>query len=293
MKKVLLAFLAFSFATAAQAQFADQRQYASISGGTANAQTVAVPNYALNPGVAIRFVPSFTNNGAMTLNVNGTGVVPFLKQTSSGLTAMSGGEVITGQMAEVFFDGAQYELLNAPASIPSGAASYFAFSVCPLGWQAMDGSAISRTNYAALFAAIGTRYGAGDGTTTFNVPDGRGYFNRQWANGGPIDTGRTLGSTQATQVGTATGPITATSSSSASSTSIFSSGTTSTAALVVGTSGFILSGGASYGFSFLPVTGSVATTTTVTTTTTGTATTNSGNTDNRPVNLALQQCIKL
>ena len=41
-----------------------------------------------------------------------------------------------------------------------------------------DGSAVSRTAYASLFAAIGTNYGAGDGSSTFNVPDLRGQFLR-------------------------------------------------------------------------------------------------------------------
>jgi microcystin-dependent protein len=39
------------------------------------------------------------------------------------------------------------------------------------GFLACDGSAVSRTTYASLFSAIGTTYGAGDGSTTFNVPD--------------------------------------------------------------------------------------------------------------------------
>jgi microcystin-dependent protein len=44
------------------------------------------------------------------------------------------------------------------------------------GWLPCDGAAVSRTTYAALFAAIGTSYGAGNGTSTFNVPDLRGRF---------------------------------------------------------------------------------------------------------------------
>lgn len=42
------------------------------------------------------------------------------------------------------------------------------------GWLVCDGSAVSRTTYAALFAAIGTTFGVGDGSTTFNLPDGQG-----------------------------------------------------------------------------------------------------------------------
>lgn len=58
---------------------------------------------------------------------------------------------------------------NAP--IYAGFIATFAGSVTPIGWLACDGSAISRTDYADLFAAIGTTYGSGDGSTTFNIPD--------------------------------------------------------------------------------------------------------------------------
>lgn len=64
------------------------------------------------------------------------------------------------------------------AGVPSGAVMDFAMNSAPAGWLACDGSAVSRTTYAALFAAIGTTWGAGDGSTTFNVPDMRGYFRR-------------------------------------------------------------------------------------------------------------------
>lgn len=47
-------------------------------------------------------------------------------------------------------------------------------STAPTGWLLCDGSAVSRTTYADLFDAIGTAYGTGDGSTTFNLPDGRG-----------------------------------------------------------------------------------------------------------------------
>lgn len=47
----------------------------------------------------------------------------------------------------------------------------FAGSTAPQGWLLCDGSAVSRSTYSDLFTAIGTTYGAGDGSTTFNVPD--------------------------------------------------------------------------------------------------------------------------
>lgn len=60
--------------------------------------------------------------------------------------------------------------------VPTGAIMPYAASTPPTGWLLCDGSAVSRTAYARLFAVIGTTYGAGDGSTTFNLPNLRGRF---------------------------------------------------------------------------------------------------------------------
>ena len=52
----------------------------------------------------------------------------------------------------------------------------FAGNTIPEGWLLCDGSAVSRTDYAKLFSAIGTTWGAGDGSTTFNLPNSIGRF---------------------------------------------------------------------------------------------------------------------
>jgi microcystin-dependent protein len=62
-------------------------------------------------------------------------------------------------------------MLEAAAQIPVGTVFAYAGSTVPTGWLDCDGAAVSRTTYADLFAAIGTDYGPGDGTTTFNLPD--------------------------------------------------------------------------------------------------------------------------
>lgn len=54
----------------------------------------------------------------------------------------------------------------------------FGGSTAPTDWLLCDGAAVSRTTYAALFAIIGTTYGAGDGSATFNVPDMRSRIPR-------------------------------------------------------------------------------------------------------------------
>ena len=83
---------------------------------------------------------------------------------------------------------------------PSGMIAYFAGQTAPAGWLKANGAAVSRTAYARLFAAVGTTYGAGDGKTTFNLPDLRGEFLRGWDDARGIDTGRAFGSVQAQSV---------------------------------------------------------------------------------------------
>lgn len=62
--------------------------------------------------------------------------------------------------------------------LPSGVVFPFAGTAAPYGYVICDGSAVSRTEYASLFAAIGTSHGSGNGSTTFNLPDYRGRFLR-------------------------------------------------------------------------------------------------------------------
>ena len=62
------------------------------------------------------------------------------------------------------------------SGVPTGAIMAFDLTTPPDGWLLCDGRAVSRTTYAALFAAIGTRHGSGDGSSTFNLPDMDGLF---------------------------------------------------------------------------------------------------------------------
>lgn len=82
------------------------------------------------------------------------------------------------------------------AMVPTGSTQMFAGTTPPRGWLIADGSAVSRTQYSALFAVIGTLYGSGDGTTTFNLPDMRGVVVRGVDRGRGLDPARTLGSYQ-------------------------------------------------------------------------------------------------
>ena len=102
--------------------------------------------------------------------------------------------------------------LNSAGAVPIGVVNPFAGSTAPAGWQLCYGQTISRTQYAGLFAVIGTTYGAGDGSTTFALPDLRGRAVAGLDNMGGTAIGRltntvltasnTLGATGGTQTHT-------------------------------------------------------------------------------------------
>ena len=84
---------------------------------------------------------------------------------------------------------------------PVGTVIWYSASTAPSGYLKADGVAVSRATYADLFAVIGTTFGNGDGSTTFNLPDLRGEFIRGWDDGRSVDSGRLLGSAQTEEVG--------------------------------------------------------------------------------------------
>lgn len=88
----------------------------------------------------------------------------------------------------------------APSGVKAGTVAHFAASTAPTGWIKANGAAVSRSTYAELFLAIGTAYGSGDGSTTFNVPDLRGEFVRSLDDGRGVDAGRGIGTAQADEL---------------------------------------------------------------------------------------------
>ncbi|EGQ5294924.1 phage tail protein [Enterobacter cloacae] len=153
-------------------------------------------------------------SGALTANVNlifpawikswvvhnnCTGNFTITCRTASG----TGVVVIPGLVSRLFCDGVNIsdETYN-PNNDMVGMLAAFAANSAPTGWLAADGSAVSRTTYARLFSRIGTIYGAGNGTTTFNLPDGRGVFLRGFDAGRGLDSGRVFGSYQEDSVKT-------------------------------------------------------------------------------------------
>ncbi|CAB3737262.1 phage tail protein [Achromobacter xylosoxidans] len=78
-----------------------------------------------------------------------------------------------------------------------GQIAYFATDQVPMGWLKANGTEASRTAFAGIFSVIGTRFGVGDGATTFGLPDQRGEFIRGWDDSRGVDSGRVVGSAQA------------------------------------------------------------------------------------------------
>jgi len=132
---------------------------------------------------------------ARTISITGdaTGSVTFDGSTDITITAKADGgnsDTLNGKSAS--------DIIAACSSygVPAGAVQHFATQTVPDGWIEADGSAVSRTQYADLFTAIGITFGAGDGSTTFNIPDLRGEFVRGWDHDKGIDSGRIFGSEQ-------------------------------------------------------------------------------------------------
>lgn len=165
----------------------------------------AAPNFTLSPAPALaayaanqRYRVKFHAAGAGndTLNVSQLGAKLLKQYDDSG--AKVAAVIKANQLADVEFDGVDFVILDPlPSSgSPAGEVTYFARNTPPAGWLKANGAAVSRTTYAALFAVIGTVFGAGDGATTFNLPDLRGEFVRGWDDGRGVDATRTFASTQ-------------------------------------------------------------------------------------------------
>lgn len=108
--------------------------------------------------------------------------------------AGTGQPVSWGEVFRVFANDVRYA--SRTLVTPAGLVAAFAANSPPYGWLECNGAAVSRSAYATLFASIGTTFGNGNGSTTFNLPDLRGEFLRGWDNGRGADSGRVLGSSQ-------------------------------------------------------------------------------------------------
>jgi len=259
--------------------------WGSTSGGTANAQTVTVTGFSSTNGQTFYFVAGATNTGALTLSVNSGSPISVVKPTPTGTAMLTGNEVVTGSVIGVTYYSTtgQFQLVtnNTNASAPAGQVATYAMNSCPTGWIPADGSAVSRSTYSVLFSNIGTTWGIGNGSTTFNVPDLRGVFVRGT---GTNATGSSTGA-----VGQAVGTYAADTYLNHSHTA------TSTDAGHVHTfssfgTGNIAGAGSSYTLPNSYSTGSTGSSTAVITTTVAVSTT--GSTETKPKNYGVLYCIK-
>lgn len=139
-----------------------------------------VPPPAYVQGQVFSFRADKACGAAPKLKVNALAQLSLFKATAGGVKALERGDIAQGQIVVCTYDtvagGFIVTSMLAPAATGAlpGDIRISASDTPGGGWLACDGRALSRTTYAALFAAIGTKYGPGDNATTFNIPDFRG-----------------------------------------------------------------------------------------------------------------------
>jgi hypothetical protein len=148
-----------------------------LTSGSATAYTLT---YGVAPGALVdgmtHLVRFHAGNGTgATLNVNGLGAKPLYAYSRGTWYQAPPGLFDVDTVCQVAYDAGTgvYRLLM-PGSVATGMIVPDAGSTAPAGYLQCFGQAIPRANYPGLFAVVGTTYGAGDGSTTFNVPDLRG-----------------------------------------------------------------------------------------------------------------------
>jgi microcystin-dependent protein len=165
---------------------------------TAKIAADAVDNTKLRNSAGLSVIGRSANSTGDPADIAATDDGHVLRRSG---TTLAFGQIATGGITDAAVTTAKIADSNVTlaklvtavqqALVPAGAVQAFAMSSAPSGWLSCAGQAVSRTDFAALFAVLGTTYGVGDGSTTFNVPDLRGYFIRGW--GSNID-GTTSGS---------------------------------------------------------------------------------------------------
>lgn len=173
-----------AFAVGEDANVMDQEDYAALSALESGFQTGVASSQQLNKVWRQASVVAAT-------------VAQFICDNQSG-DVLDDGDVPAmvvklGLAIQAFLGGSSSTVLPGTISI-------WPKNTAPSGYLECAGQAVSRTTYAALFAVIGTTFGVGDGSDTFNVPDLRAEFVRGWDHGRGVDTGRTFGSAQSDEL---------------------------------------------------------------------------------------------
>jgi microcystin-dependent protein len=222
-----------------------------------------------------------------------------MAQVTKGKTFVSGETVTPTKLNELVDNATVTGIVNADidnaagivssklataaqqALVPAGAVMAFAMNSAPAGWLAADGSNVSRSTYAALFSAISTTYGAGDGSTTFALPDLRGYFVRGTGTNGDGTAAGTFGAKQAAAM------LNHTHTGTTSSNGAHTHGIPVTSPISPGGANTVLFDGRGVAGG-LPTDSAGAHTHTMTTGNPSTG----GGTETRPVNIAMLYCVK-
>lgn len=176
---------------AATAKYRDDIAGAIVTGGTSTAYTVSsyqvFDTLAHLGGQMIAFTPHTTNGATVTLNVDSLGAKPLRSAPNAELLA---GTIVQGTPYVATYnnsDGAFYlqGFYGNSYNVPLGAGLDYWGSTAPnTSFAIPTGQPISRTTYATLFSLFGTQYGAGDGSTTFNLPDKTGRVSAMYEPGG-------------------------------------------------------------------------------------------------------------
>ena len=178
----------------------------TIGFATAGVERVEISDAGLDMsnGLPIRFQDS---SGAPFVALKSPSSV------SSNVTfTLPGADGSNGQMLQTNGSGALS--FTTVQGVPSGSVFCMAVATVPSGYLECNGAAVSRSTYSVLFAVIGTAYGTGNGSSTFNLPDLRGEFVRGFDNGRGVDSGRSIASSQSSQFGQHNHNVSASSSSS-------------------------------------------------------------------------------
>lgn len=228
------------YAKVSQVQDGGYVTLSAVSGSDTITATCAPAITAYAAGQSFKFTAAGANTGAVTLNINSLGAKAVTKE---GATALAAGDIASGAVVWVDYDGTRFQLTSgrsvqpldaaltelagaaldmlrvkadesgyehrtpaqvradigaepagATAAMPIGAVIMWPRATAPAKYLECAGQLVSRTAYPELFDVLGIYYSAGDGSTTFGLPDYRGVFPRGWDHGrGIADVNRDVG----------------------------------------------------------------------------------------------------
>lgn len=180
--------------------------------------TTAITSFGSSAAVGETRILRFAS--ALTLTHNGASLI--LPGGANITTAANDVAIATqfsvGNWSVVYFPASGFPIATSGSYVPPGAIVQFAANVPPTGYLELKGQLVSRTTFAALWAAaqagglfvadatwlaggVDGSFSTGDTTTTFRLPDFRGYFLRGWDDGRGVDAGRVSGTNQTDAVG--------------------------------------------------------------------------------------------